>query len=468
MSVASPPYHETINKLLYSILQYFQGNPLPMNVPAPPYYNVTNDLLYAILNSLNSGGQVIYTGFRVLYVSSRYGNDSSAQPNNINKPYLTITAAKNNSIYGDIIHVLEGTYDESNLFGNFTYWFDYGATVAYSGDGAIFQNYPGLCVVRGHGKFNCTGNGNVVNVGAYFFATLDMECESIEANGEAAMYWLNVPPGYPLYLPHRIKAKRIYSLSSYAIMFRSYSYGIFEADEIISDSTTESAVFVGGVHIGFIRNSIITSNNFSVVWFGGTGETLTIDNCQLISNATPGNGHGIHIDWEIDDLFLYRTRISCVGVGTNSIYSISALNTNLHIDNNCTVNADTGGTGTLTYVNKGNKLHLENNEATIDITGIASIDLNAFQNAEIIRIISGNPSETLIEIVSAPKHHAFKLLPSAGLVLTINSADALTAIESNIILRSPTLILNGDKGDWIELHNGLYGTGNREVNISNY
>jgi hypothetical protein len=208
----SPPYHETINKLLHAILQYFTGNPENMMIPVPPYYNITNDLLYAILNALNSGGApLVFEQFRVLYVSARYGDDSTAQPNNQKLPYKTITAAKNNSFYNDIIHVMEGIYDEANLFGQYIYWFDYGAQINYSGSSAIFQQWFGVCTVRGHGKFTCTGNGSVTDVGGWFFCILDMECESCEAVSDCVKFWANNNVGDGLYKPHKVKAKRIYS-----------------------------------------------------------------------------------------------------------------------------------------------------------------------------------------------------------------------------------------------------------------
>src|SRR6185437_1016931 len=123
----------------------------------------------------------------------------------------------------------------------------------------------------------------------------------------------------------------------------------------------------------------------------------------------------------------------------------------------------------ITYVNGGSKLHLTSgNDITIDITGISGFYLARYQNAEIIRLTSSNPSETLNEIDFAPTHHAFRLIPAAGLTLQIVSGDPANAADSDIILESASLTLNGSRGDWIELRNGFYGTGSRQVTASNY
>jgi len=467
--IPQPPFHETINDLLYGILQSIEGNPLPMNIPRPPYYNVTNDLLYAILNALNSngGGQTVYNQFRVYYVSARYGDDTTGEANNIQKPFLTIAAARQLYFIGDIIHVLEGNYDEGDLFGNYTYWFDYGAEVSYSGDGAIFQNNTGLCIVRGFGKFNCTGNGNAVNVGNWEYAFLDMECESIDTLNDAVIFWQNSLLSNQLTVPNKLKANRIYSNFGAAVTFRTNSYAIAEAKDIQSDSTTVATIVVGDANTGTIKNSNITCSNYtSAIHFTGTAQNMSFEDCRILCR-NPITTYAIFVDGMISDLYLSATDITANGADSLSI--LAQANFNLHLDNNVTANSDTGGEGVITYVNGGSKIHLtSNNDITIDITGSSGFYLARYQNAEIIRLTSSNASETLNEIDFAPKHHSFRLLPAAGLTLQIVSGDPANAGDSDIILESATITLNGSKGDWIELRNGLYGTGSRQVSASNY
>jgi hypothetical protein len=280
------------------------------------------------------------------------------------------------------------------------------------------------------------------------------------------MFFQNIFVGGSLYKPHRIKCRRIYSSGGPAVMFRAYCHARVEAEEIVSDSFTDPTVFEGGVFDGLVYNSKIISNNFVPVIFLGTAWKMTIDGCVIENNFDSPQGHGISTTWQILDLYLYNTRIFCKNLSAKSITTVS--NINLHLDNNVRANTDTGGAGILTYVNKDTEITLDNNEVSLDITGLTSIDLTGFQNAEIIRVSSTNISETLTDIVSAPKHHSIRILPSPGLTLTISGTNPIGAIDSNIILESPSLSLNGDKGDWLELQNGLFGTGNRQVNASNY
>jgi hypothetical protein len=467
----APPFHETINKLLYAILQYFKGSPLNMTLPSPPYYNVTSDLLYAILNSLNGGSPVVYSQFRVLYVSARYGNDSTAEVNNNKKPYKTITAAKNNSFGNDIIHVMEGIYDEGNLFGTYFYWFDFGAEINYSGSDAIFHQWYGQCTVRGYGKFKCTGNGSVTNVGQWLFCILDMECESCEAISDCVILWQNNFIGAGLYKPHKVKTKRIYSQNGSGVHFRYNSYAEVEADEIICDSVNQvsfrGTVFIGNVNKGTIRNCRITGNHIAALHLGsGFGDKFEVYNCDLVCNGNLPLAHGIYQDGFINDFTLFSTKIACNSPSSRAIYSLQSIN--IHIDNNVNANVDTGGTVLLNYINKENKIRLTDNKATLDITGSTSIDLINYQNVEVIIITSSNAAETLSQIINAPKHHSYKIAPAPGLSLTVSSTSPGVANDTSIILESGSLLLKGDTGDLLELRNGLTGTGNRQVNASNY
>ena len=54
----------------------------------------------------------------------------------------------------------------------------------------------------------------------------------------------------------------------------------------------------------------------------------------------------------------------------------------------------------VSYLNKETKIVLDNNEASIDISGIGSIDLSDYQNAEIIRLSSSNPAESISAIIN--------------------------------------------------------------------
>jgi hypothetical protein len=410
----------------------------------------------------------VFTGFNVYYVSSRYGNDATALVNNDKKPYKTITAAKALATSADVIYVMEGVYNEGYLFGNYRYWFDYGAEINYSGSGAIFHQYPGQCFVRGFGKFSCTTNAaNVINVGNWINCLLDLECESIDSITHGVVLFQNTPSGFPLYKPHRVKAKRAYASAGYAVGFRFNSYAEVEIDEIISDSITDPGLFIGSMNKGLVKNAVITGNNYPAVNFGGAAAEMTIENCEINTTCNDPAGDGIFLDGAINDFYFYNSKITCKNAGAKSINNTAAA-MNLHLDNNVSASNDTAIVQPINYVNKDTRIYLSNNEVTIDITGLASFDLAPYQNKEVIRLTSANPAETITDILNAPVHHNVKILPAAGLALTVNSTDPTLAVSTNIVLNPASVILNGTKGDWLELRNSLYGTGNKEVKAINY
>jgi len=308
-------------------------------------------------------------------------------------------------------------------------------------------------------------------VGGWFFCILDMECESCEAVSDCVKFWANTNFGDPLYKPHKLKAKRIYSQNGSGVHFRYTAHAEVEADEIICDSVNQfsfrGTVFVGNVHKGTIRNSRIIGNNIAPLHLGsGFGLNFEVYNCELICNGSLPLAHGVYQDGLLLDFTLFNTKIVCTNPSSRSIFSLQTIN--IHLDNNVNANVDTGGTALLNYINKENKIRLTDNKATLDITGSASINMNDCQNAEAIILTSSNPGETLNQILSAPLHHSFKIIPAPGLLLTINSADPITATGNDIVLETASIILNGDKGDLIELRKGLQGQGIRQINASNY
>lgn len=76
-----------------------------------------------------------------IYVSQSYGSDS--YPGTFNKPFLTLTAAKNAANAGQTITVFPGTYNEKNLLKTNVNWlFLPGADILYTGNqsGSIFSD----------------------------------------------------------------------------------------------------------------------------------------------------------------------------------------------------------------------------------------------------------------------------------------------------------------------------------------
>lgn len=127
-----------------------------------------------------------------LWVDKVNGNDGTALTGRLDKPFLTLTAAKAAAASGDTISVLPGTYNEKNLLKNGVNWYFYpGAIVAQSSAvyGAIWDdsvtygtNGAVTCSIVGYGEFsNSSANGdptaviNITNSGT----NIQMECNKI-------------------------------------------------------------------------------------------------------------------------------------------------------------------------------------------------------------------------------------------------------------------------------------------------
>ncbi|GAL83414.1 hypothetical protein MYP_641 [Sporocytophaga myxococcoides] len=106
------------------------------------------------------------------------------------------------------------------------------------------------------------------------------------------------------------------------------------------------------------------------------------------------------------------------------------------------------------------------NEAVIDITGQTTIDLAEYHNYNVFKLTSSNSSETL-NTIDNPPEHSFVLIP-VSISLTVNSVDPATATENDIVLESSTLVLNGERGHWLELRSEYFGTGLRQINAATY
>jgi YVTN family beta-propeller protein len=106
------------------------------------------------------------------------------------------------------------------------------------------------------------------------------------------------------------------------------------------------------------------------------------------------------------------------------------------------------------------------NEVVLDITGQTSIDLAEYQNYNFFKLASSNSSEILNNIVNPPAH-SFILFPLT-ISLTINSEEPTTATDSDIVLESTSLVLDGTRGHWLELRSNNFGPGSRQINAATY
>lgn len=111
-------------------------------------------------------GGVLPTG-NTIWVDQVNGNDSTGIRGDQAHPFQTLSAAKDEAVYGDLIFVRPGEYDEKNLLKDGVNWhFEAGANVIYTGasNGSIFDdgpngsNGPITCIIDGSGIFRWTND----------------------------------------------------------------------------------------------------------------------------------------------------------------------------------------------------------------------------------------------------------------------------------------------------------------------
>lgn len=109
---------------------------------------------------------------------------------------------------------------------------------------------------------------------------------------------------------------------------------------------------------------------------------------------------------------------------------------------------------------------------TLDITGLTALDFTAAwaQYRGIYNLTSSNATETISadSLTNFPTLFPFRLIPAAGLELTLTCTAAGSATNGSIVGSSGTIVLNGDNGDFVELESDSTGTFVRVKNLQIY
>jgi hypothetical protein len=193
-----------------------------------------------------------------LYVMKN-GDDSTALPNRLDKPFLTIYGASLQAVAGDVIYVFAGNYDEADndwVQSDVIYDFQEGANVTNVNtcisDGGFAKNIH----IQGNGNFIQSGVNfsiAVVNI-SNVSSNLYLRCNSIQGvtNGIGIFNIDN---------PYDIKVKTITVELQYAINLRgSKNHGSIEFNEIISNSQGVSLFIRNSNTDGVERNIYIKGN----------------------------------------------------------------------------------------------------------------------------------------------------------------------------------------------------------------
>jgi hypothetical protein len=142
--------------------------------------NIQGNIKGITIEQLLSIGEVEIS--KTLFVS-KSGNDSSAQKGLLNKPFLTITAARDASQEGDLIVVYPGTYNDFGILKNMVNYYLYSG-VTLNG-GGIYCNENNLnCKVLGYGHFESTNSIYLLGDNNNIY----IECDSVHGGDSASRF----------------------------------------------------------------------------------------------------------------------------------------------------------------------------------------------------------------------------------------------------------------------------------------
>jgi hypothetical protein len=129
----------------------------------------------------------------MVWVDAVNGSDLTGMRGRLQRPFLTLTAAKTAAQAGDTIVVLPGIYNERNLLKNGVNWhFLSGAKVVYTGaaEGGIWDDsYMGtggavICKITGQGEFENRGSNASSWVFYAWYAGTDIHLEALSMMSE--------------------------------------------------------------------------------------------------------------------------------------------------------------------------------------------------------------------------------------------------------------------------------------------
>lgn len=116
-----------------SLSVYGDGTPGELPSPLAPSPNIVS------INTNNT-----------LWVDQDFGNDGIAMRERMDRPYRTLTAAKNAAQSGDLVHVRPGTFTENNLMkAGVNWYFEQGAIINYTDPGYIGTSTTTLTIGNG-------------------------------------------------------------------------------------------------------------------------------------------------------------------------------------------------------------------------------------------------------------------------------------------------------------------------------
>jgi hypothetical protein len=278
----------------------------------------------------------------LLWVDQVNGNDAFAEREQMNRPFKTLTAAKEAAETNDTIVVLPGTYDERALARDEVNWhFCTGATVACSSSvsGIFDTSVPASACsfkVTGHGEFKMLdGGAQPFLYSAYDNDDIEIECDRIEATNAVisargtlllrcnAMSSENGPCLTTIAnaLNATIYANDISSDGTHAVIMEYGMVKIF-VNRIVSTDGSGISVLGGELHVSAYE--IVSGSDFAVHHNSYEGNCW-INGARLISEA--GSAAYVEQNAGVGRLFLK----DCTLISDGGDPSIAAANSGTEV-----------------------------------------------------------------------------------------------------------------------------------------
>lgn len=319
------------------------------------------------------GGSTNITIQNTLYVMKN-GNDATALPNRLDKPYLTIQKASVDAVAGDTIYVFSGTYNEgvNDIFAdNVNYVLQEGVTVECTtkvvSDFGVARNIN----IVGQGILKTQNQGEAVVYMTNSDSVLNLECYQIlgEGAGITCTGEFNIKSGY------------LSALDDFGILLSdtigvgSKTFGTINIDSI-SVLTGLSAVIINETNTDLVQRNIYFNCN------------------ELVNQSVKGSGSAISMSTN-NETRIYISVNNCNQIGEE--FLMSAIDTYFFVNNSNFNGVDFGialygvSVGLISNSNIKsvlntllciNESQLQINNCTIKSTGSNSISTVALEMAD--------------------------------------------------------------------------------------
>jgi hypothetical protein len=328
---------------------------------------VTNSLVTkGYVDSIGSGS---YENYKVVYVDSLYGNDSTGQLNRVDLPYATFALANsdltNSYASNGLVYIKRGLYTESCVLSDNTdYYCEPG--VVFSQNGFSDSNGSVTSNIYGYSEFNGT-DATLVALDVNNSSNINFEFDSID----------NLQVGIKLNSDGNINVKGRYikSKSDYGSVISVEGAGNFNFD---------------------IRDGVIGAYDVVYIKSGFTGQ-FSIKSPNIICDSSlnglgpvVGSGHALNVHETTSGTVLINSNLSNISVysgGNNSAVKVGSgyvtINGNLNGSNEIGLYLTNGDIGNVTvngniYSDKeaikhlGNKTKLRVNNSLVKSNGLGT------------------------------------------------------------------------------------------------